>query len=234
MNSRLNILILAGAVILGFSLTGTAFAQRAAQEAVMEDRIQGDPLAGMELATIDCAEVNWDREMLAEYPWSPEACHDVVISGGEHWARFEIDFLGREPDGTVRAEFIGPDERSHGVVNLEPGDNQRVLLDGQPYTWDEVFEGQRLSLFAPEGEFGFAGTPDASRAELARRADEAPPVEDDEQMRLAEAEEDPFAERPRELPATAGPLPMLGLAGLLSLLGGMALTIRRRLGRPTV
>lgn len=227
MNSRLNILILAGAVILSFSLIGTAFAQRAAQEVVIDERVEGDPLAGLELATIGCAEVNWNREMLAEYPWSPDACHDVVISGGEHWARFEIDFLGREPDGTVRAEFIGPDERSHGVVNLEPGDNQTVLLDGQPYTWNEVFEGQRLSLFAPEGEFGFAGTPEAPREQMARR------VDDDEPMRMAEVEEDPFAERPQELPATAGPLPLLGLAGLLSLLGGIGLTMRRRLGRST-
>jgi len=232
MNSRLNILKLAGAAILGFSLIGTAHSQQAAQEAVQQDRIQGDPLAGMELATVGCNEVNWHRDMLAEYPWSAEACHDVVVSNGQHWARFEIDYLGREPDGSVRAEFIGPDDRSHGMATLEPGENQRVMLDGQPYTWDEVFEGQRLSLFVPEGEFGFAGAPGTPAEQMARRVDDDAA---DEQMRLAEAEEDPAFDRERrqELPATAGPLPMLGLAGLLSLLGGLGLTMRRRLGRKT-
>jgi len=54
---------------------------------------------------------------------------------------------------------------------------------------------------------------------------------------LAQADTDRNANRDMldsELPNTAGPLPLIALGGLLSLFGGLGLSIRRKLSKRTV
>ena len=45
---------------------------------------------------------------------------------------------------------------------------------------------------------------------------------------LAQADRVPAGTSTRRLPSTAGPLPLFALAGLISVLSGLGLTIRRR------
>jgi LPXTG-motif cell wall-anchored protein len=54
-------------------------------------------------------------------------------------------------------------------------------------------------------------------------ADEAPEAKP---VVIAQADPKPIAS---ELPNTAGPLPLIALGGLMSLLGGLGLTLRRKI-----
>jgi hypothetical protein len=230
MRHKLNLLQSIGMATLmaGFLGTGAAMAQERALD--RKDRIERASETRLDpaMATARCEEVTWHRDLLGKHPFVIDACHDVVIANDERWARFEVEYLGRKADRSVLADFRDADGRSLGLISLRPGENQRVMLDGQPYTWDDVYEGQILNLYVPEGQYGFATEARGTPRELARATDAEP--RRDDRDRLARAEPRPFDERPRQqLPATAGPLPLLGLAGLMSLLGGLGLTMRRRL-----
>lgn len=234
MRTELSLLQPFGTAILlaGFLGTGAAMAQEGALD--RQDRIEYASQTDLDpdTETVSCEQVSWHRDLLGRHPFVDDACHDAVVVNGERWARFEVEYLGREADGTVQADFQNPEGRSSGRATLQFPEDHRVILDGERYTWAAVREGQMLNLYVPEGQYGFATEPGVSSRQLARTTDadtDARQREQDQDRRLARAEPRPRDERQRELPATAGPLPLLGLAGLMSLLGGLGLTVRRQL-----
>lgn len=237
MNTRLNVLATTtAALLLSLASTGTSFAQ---QE-------RAPTMPDPELDRASCAEVDWHSDMLREYPWVSDACHEAVIIDGQKWARFEAEFQRVDQDGNVTADFKNDQGRSLGSVNLEPGPGQQVMLDGRPTRFTDLRRGQGLNFYVPEGEFSFATEPGAASDEQIRVAQQRDDQRRDDQ-RLAEQRDDQRRDdrddrddrqlgqadqrtddRQDRLPATAGPLPMIALGGLLSLLGGFALTMRRR------
>ena len=232
MNTRLNVLATTtAALLLSLASTGSSFAQQERQLSMP------DP----ELDRASCAEVDWHSDMLREYPWVSDACHEAVVIDGKKWARFEAEFQRVDQDGNVTADFKNDRGRSLGSVSLKPGPGQQVMLDGRPTRFADLRRGQGLNFYVPEGEFSFATEPGADardQIQVAQQRDRddqrlADQRRDDQrqdersQRELAQADQR-TADRQDRLPATAGPLPMIALGGLLSLLGGFALTMRRR------
>lgn len=218
MNTHLNVVAMTSAVLLlGLAWTGNTNAQQSQLD-------MPRPGTGQE----SCDEVNWHRNMTRDYPWVADGCHEVVVVDGEKWARFEAEFQELNQDGTITTDFIGDNGRSMGTVNLMPGPNQRVNLDGRPTRFSELRRGQLLNFYAPEGSYAFTTEPGSTeQVQIVQ-------VQDQDARRTRElAQAEPARETRRNtLPATAGPLPMIALGGLLSLLGGISLTMRRRLTTP--
>ena len=167
----------------------------------------------------------------------PTAATKLFVVDGQSWARFEAEFEQfNQDDGTITADFKDDNGRSMGVVNLKPGPNQRVNLDGRPALFSNLRRGQMLNFYAPEGTNAFTTEPGSTeQVQIVQ-------VEDQDAQRLRDeaaarrsrelAQAEPARETRRNtLPATAGPLPMIALGGLFSLLGGIGLTMRRRLSR---
>lgn len=173
-----------------------------------------------------CQDVNWNQALLTRYPWALDSCQEVILVNGQKWARFEAEFERMNRDGTFDVDFVNRQGRSLGVVSLQPGTNQTVLLDNREYAFSELRQNQKLNFYVPEGTFGFAFEPGAApdkRVEVVEpRAPAAEPV------RLARAEPRPARKETTTLPATAGPLPLFALSGLLAMLSGLGMTIRRR------
>lgn len=220
MNTRKNVLVTtSAALLLGLTWTGSTIAQEPTENlpGVDEEDVQ----------RVGCQEVEWHRDMVGDYPWVSDACHDAIIIDGLTWARFEAEFQGMNDDGTITSQFRNDAGRSMGSVSLEPAPGQRVMIDGNPTPFSELQRGQVLNFYVPEGTYGFATEPGASDDQI---VDVAPP-DDEESTEMAQAE--PETDRQEEtLPATAGPLPIIALGGLLSLLGGATLTMRRRFKTP--
>ncbi|MDT8450341.1 MAG: hypothetical protein RQ847_09215 [Wenzhouxiangellaceae bacterium] len=172
-----------------------------------------------------CQDVEWNTTLLTRYPWVIGSCHEVIVVDGQKWARFEAEFEGMNRDGTFDVDFLNRRGRSQGVVSLKPAINQTVLLDNREYAFSDLRDNQKLNFYVPEGAFAFAVEPGAPRAELVEVVEPRTPAA--EPVRLAQAETRP-ARRASTLPATAGPLPLLALGGLLALLGGFGMTMRRR------
>jgi hypothetical protein len=226
MNTRLNKLVMtSAALLLSLAWTGNLMAQ---DRTLTQDRTGSQqrastmPAPGMD--RVSCSEVDWHRDMLRDYPWVADACHEAIIVDGKKWARFEAEFQQLNRDGTIDSNFRNDRGRSLGSVSLQPGPDQRVLLDGRSTRFSELRRGQVLNFYVPDGEFTFVtepGAPTTDQVQIVQRRDEQPARE------LAQAERTTTERRDR-LPATAGPLPILALGGLLSLLGGFSLTMRRR------
>jgi hypothetical protein len=176
-----------------------------------------------------CADVAWQKELLVQYPMITKACQEVVISDGDKWARFTGEFLERHKDGSIRTTIDDRHGNSLGQFNLMPAPDQRVLIDGQRVRFSELRPGQILNFYVPESRYALATEQGAPVAQEARILPAQPAaVATAEPARLAQAEPEPAAQA---LPDTAGPLPLFGATGLLALLGGIGLTLRRRFVR---
>lgn len=218
MNTRLNILVMTSAAfMLGLAWNGNTMAQ---QDSLDMPRPEVDRAS--------CEDVEWHRNMLRDYPWVANACQEAIIVDGQKWARFEAEFQRLNRDGTIVSNFRNNRGRSLGSVSLKPGPDQRVMLDGRPTQFSELRRGQVLNFYAPEGMYAFTTEPGAPEREHVQIVQ---PDTDDQSERMAQAEPETDT-RPDTLPATAGPLPIIALGGLLSLLGGVTLTTRRRLKTP--
>ena len=234
MNTRLNRLVMtSAALLLGLAWTGNLLAQDRTltqDRTTAQERALTMPAPGTD--RVSCTEVDWHRDMLRDYPWVADACHEAIVVDGKKWARFEAEFQQLNRDGTIDSNFKNDRGRSLGSVSLQPASDQRVLLDGRSTRFSELRRGQVLNFYVPDGEYTFTtepGAPATEQVQIVQRRDDQ--RRDEQPAReLAQAERT-TTRRQDTLPATAGPLPILALGGLLSLLGGITLTIRRRLTR---
>lgn len=215
-------LIAVTGMLMGVAVTGAAGAQ---EQAFPTERSR----------PASCAEVKWNADMLRRHPTLIDACKEVVVVDGATWARFDAKFVRVEPDGRVIFSVRDQGDRSIEEVRLTPAEGQVAYIDSRATPFRQLRTTDAISLYVPEGEYGFATKPGVPREQLATvvapttpaprpttstpmlaRSDETPPM-------VAQS-----VNRPSTLPQTAGPLPWLALGGLLSMLGGLGLTMRRR------
>jgi len=220
-------MIRAGTVLAltSFVWTGAAMAQ--------DDNVVADMARPADDAA-SCKAVNWNTELVGTYPWVSEACHAVVVVNGEKWARFEGKFIRFNNDGSFDAEFVSRSDRELGSVTLMPEPGQRVRINDQDVRFSDLSRDQVLSFYVPDGAIGFAIEPGVPRTQLVKVVNTTDTSQIDEQdtadtepVQMAQVDSRE-GERASVLPDTAGPLPLFALGGLISLLGGLGLTIRRK------
>lgn len=208
-----------GAAVL---LIGCMFA---ATSTFAQERTSSGDMPKPKTQTASCDVVDWqtawDRELLDRLPKMEDGCHEVVIVDGTKWIRFEADFVRINDDGSIVSDFQSPRDRSIGNLTLKPAPDQRVLLDGREYRFSELKQGQKLNFYVPEGTLNFASKPAAPPQRVAKV------VEVKEPTRMAEVDKSKTRTQPDRLPSTAGPLPLIATGGLVFLMGGLGLGIRR-------
>lgn len=204
----------------------TAMALSASLLSVAGAQQESFPRTG-EQAT-SCAEVDWNRDMTRNHPRLIEACREVITAGGEEWARFEAKFVRVESDGTVSFSVHDSRDRPVEEVSFRPAQGQVAYIDDRATPFSDLRRDQRVNLYVPEGQYGFATQPGASSDQLAEVR--APSTERASETRVATTQQPQQAREPRadRLPATAGPLPWFAVGGLLSLLGAGGLRLARR------
>lgn len=216
------IMINTGVIRVPVLLIALACAGAVAAQGQMNPRDQGNP----QVRTQSCAQVDidWNLELISQYPQIPAACHEVVTSSGIKWARFEADFVRVNRDGSVASDFRGPNGRPMGRFTLAPAPGQTVNLSGRQVEFSSLQAGQRLSMYVPEGATGLAFEPGVSPDRYGQIVSyEAPALEP---VQVARA--DPTPRNIARLPNTAGPLPWFALGGVLCLLGAIGLRLGRR------
>lgn len=96
-------------------------------------------------------------------------------------------------------------------------------MDSGTIPFDQLKSTDVVNLYVPENRYGFSAQPGAETEELALVVPKAR-VEPRPAPVMAVASRDA---PPAMLPQTASKIPFLALGGLLSLFGGLALTLRR-------
>jgi hypothetical protein len=218
--SAMNIAITA--VALAVTCASTADAQNADTKTLAKPKVNA----------VSCADIQWQKEIVARYPNIAAGCQEVVVSNDTRFARFAGELERVNGDGSVTIDF--KDRNGHSLgrsTKLQPAPTQRVLIQGQRYRFSELAPGQHLNMYIPEAVLGVTMEPVLAPASIATMVfdDAAAPAEaSPEPTRLAQASPEPATAEPRRLPDTAGWSPLLALAGVLALGGGIALTARRR------
>lgn len=203
------------AALLGLALATSAAAQQTQDNFPRESTQAGS-----------CADVDWNKDMLKMHPGLINACQEVVVVEGETWARFAAKFVRVNPNGNVIFSVRDKRDRSIEDVVLVPTSGQVAYIEDRPTPFGQLRTTDKISLYVPEGQYGFATQPGVPKEQLARVVDDPAPAtytNDRSDRMVAQRDATPR----RALPATASPQSWLALTGLLSLLGGMVLTSRR-------
>ena len=179
-----------------------------------------------------CADLTWQKQIVARYPNIAAACQEVVVSNAVSYARFTGELVRVNRDGSVKFEFKDRDGKSLGAATtLQPADSQRAMIEGRAYRFSELNPGQQLSVYVPETRLVVATEPGAAPEAVAKMVfdDPLPTAEQPaEPVRLAQATPAaPQAALPSRLPDTAGWTPLLVVSGLLALVGAVLLMTRR-------
>ena len=159
----------------------------------------------------DCAAVKFSEAVLERFPRAQEACLDVISRGGQEYAVFNAR-LTRVQGNTMRVRFHLPDGSLGPQTTVTPPADFRVLINGEPTRVRDVTPNQDLKAYVHVSRPEVALEPaDTAQAMLIVPLATTAAAEDSatDRTRLAEAQEDP------EMPATAGPAPILATFGLL-------------------
>jgi LPXTG-motif cell wall-anchored protein len=174
-----------------------------------------------------CEDFNWSADMTREHPRVIDACQEAVYAGGEHWARLAARFVRTASDGRVVFSIRDRRDRVIEEITLQTVPGQVAYINDRATPFTSLRTSDSVNLYVPEGRYGYATQAGAPREQIAVLAPE-PPVRTELAAvapRPAPVPRDRYAD---SLPATAGQTHWLALAGLLSLLAGLGLTLSRR------
>jgi hypothetical protein len=154
-------------------------------------------------STVTCADLNWSAEVLAANPDIASMCQSVYEKNGELYAKTSIEVV-RVRGNTMTFRPIHTDGTRGDSRNVTLSTGWRAKIAGREYRASDLMRGQELNVYLPEDRFALA-------------------IEDVESEFVV-------IETVTEMPTTASPLFLIGLAGSAFLaLGGMLSGIRRRL-----
>ena len=158
-------------------------------------------------STVSCADLNWSAEVLAANPDIAQMCRTVYEKDGRLFAKTSVEVVRvRGNTMTFRPLHTDGTKGDSRSVTLDSG--WRANIAGREYRASDLMRGQNLNVYLPEDRFALA-------------------VEDDDGIDDADIM---VIEDATEMPTTASPLFLLGLAGGAFLaLGGLLSGIRRRL-----
>ncbi len=175
-----------------------------------------------------CTGFNWNADMARDHPNVVAACQEVVVVNGVKWARLAANFTRIDRDGTVNFNVHDRNNRHVEAVMIEPRPGQVAYINDRPTAFNRLHTTDTINLYVPENQYGYATQPGVPPDEIAMAAPE--PVDANTDTALADNTPPPAddaAAPSAMLPQTASDVPLLALGGLLSLFGGLALTLRR-------
>jgi hypothetical protein len=165
---------------------------------------------------LSCDQVTWSQAALQSYPRIASACQEVMQREGKYFIRFD----GEVRNVTDRGQQVTIDFRDGDRLTLTPPENLALTINDRPTTPRDLRPGDQLKFYIPEDQLTavfFAGLPETGPAQTV-------PMTPVPEVQVAAA-----TPAPRALPGTAGSLPILAIVGMILVMFGATLTVRRRL-----
>jgi len=182
---------------------GMALAMSAGQLMAQETTSTG----AVQSSTVTCADLNWSAEVLALNPDIASMCQTVYEKDGKLYAKTSVEVVRvRGNTMTFRPKHTDGTLGDSRTVTLDSA--WRANIGGRQYRASDLSRGQNLNVYLPEDRFALA-------------------VADDDG--LDETDMMAIGAVATEMPTTASPLFLVGLAGGAFLaLGGLLSGVRRR------
>jgi hypothetical protein len=163
---------------------------------------------GMDIGTpTSCADLNWSAEALAANPDVAMSCQAVYEKNGELFAKATIEVV-RVRGNRMTFRTLHTDGGKGDSRSIQLDNSWRAEIGGRSYRASDLMRGQQLNVYIPQDRFALA-------------------VEDADGLDVADMV---VIEEVVEMPTTASPLFLIGLAGgAFMALGGLLSGLRRRL-----
>jgi hypothetical protein len=156
----------------------------------------------------NCDSVTWSERAVATYPTIASACQGVEQRNGKRYVKFSGTVKRTENQG----QRLVVNFKDGGEVTLTPPAETNLYVNGKKTPVSDLARGDQLNFYIAEDRLA-AQFPETEQQSA--RLVIVPIVVREQQL--------------ASLPSTAGPLPLLALAGTLSLgLGGLLTLYRRR------
>ena len=188
-------------------IAGMALSLSAGQ-LMAQDEVKNISTKGVESTTVTCADLNWSAEVLALNPDIGAMCQTVYEKNGKLYAKTSIEVV-RVRGNTMTFRPIHVDGTKGDSRSVTLHSSWRAEIAGRTYRASDLMRGQNLNVYLPEDRFALV-------------VEDADGPDDADMMAIV-----PVV---TEMPTTASPLFLIGLAGGAFLaLGGLFSGIRRRL-----
>jgi len=159
----------------------------------------------------DCNGIQWSERALSTYPTIASACQGVEERNGKTYVKFS----GKVDRNVNKGEQLVVDFKGGGQVTVSPPPETNVYVNGERTPVSKLERGQELNFYIAEDRLAAQFTPTAEPEIQTTRMVIVPIVVRDERLAAS-------------LPSTAGPLPLIALAGMLALSFGGLLNLYRR------
>jgi len=184
-----------------------------------------------------CEDFRWNAEMTREHPRVIEACQETVDAEGSTWARLEARFVRVQSDGQVVFSIRDKNARVIEEVTVQPSPGQVAYIDDRATEFKDLSATDRINLYVVEGQYGWSTRPGVTTQRFTRVATTTTASTENDAEAYDEVEAPPeryvASSDPQRmnsrLPDTAGVLPWAALTGTLFLIGGLTLSLRRKL-----
>jgi hypothetical protein len=180
----------------------------------------------------NCRDVQWSADILRDYPGIAGACQRVEQRDGRTFVKLQGTVKSvSKAGGELKVDF-----KDGETLTLAPTATTMLYVGGVETPVPQLYRGAKLNFYVPEDRLTAQFFADDSSAQSV----EIPIVREQsaarEPVQLAQSE-DRQAVAARELPATAGGLPLVGWSAVLMILIGTGVTVYRMLqgsspGRP--
>jgi hypothetical protein len=172
----------------------------------------------------DCRDVQWSADILRDYPGIGGACQRVEQRDGRTFVKFQGTVEAVSKDGReLKVDF-----KDGETLTLAPTPTTVLYVGGVETPVSQLYRGAKLNFYVPEDRLTaqfFAEDSSAKSVEIPILREEGAAHEP---VQLAQSE-DRRAVTARELPATAGGLPLIGWSAVLLILIGTGVTVVRML-----
>lgn len=156
---------------------------------------------------VSCADLNWSAEALAANPDIGKTCQAVYEKDGKLYAKASIEVV-RVRGSRMTFRTLHTDGSKGESRSVQLDNSWRAEIGGRSYRASDLMRGQQLNIYIPEDRFALV-------VEDADGPDEADII--------------PIEDEVVDMPTTASPLFLIGLAGGAFLaLGGLLSGLRRR------
>jgi hypothetical protein len=173
----------------------------------------------------NCADVRWSETVLQAFPSIGEACQAVEQRHGKTYVKLE-GTVEEVRDGGKRIQV---DFKDGSVLTFTPTRRTMLYMDGERTEFEDLQRGTELNFYIPEDRLQAELKPDPNRLAFVIVPIEITPAPfPSRNQSVARTERDAQRSAAAELPETAGPLPLMGLGGLVLLITGATITIVRK------
>lgn len=174
-----------------------------------------------------CRDVEWSQEILREYPAIGAACQSVEHRAGKTYVKFE----GTVKEVIDNGRQVRIDFKQGDTLTLAPPANTVLYMDGRETPISQLRRGAELNFYVPEDQLTaqFFADDSGTKSVAVPIVTKQAVVREQSQPAAATPERESVAAR--ELPATAGALPLVALSAVMLLLAGAGATLYRILRR---